>query len=96
MANTTLVSSSVRDTNAMPTAVDTIVTSTVRSSKKKYLLIPNRRLMLLAWKVTGNPLRWKEFQAMQPNLYPSQEYRVLSQVTNRPGISGLADVLGKN
>ena len=71
MANTTLVSSSVRDANAMPTAVDTIVTSTVRSSKKKYLLIPNRRLMLLAWKVTGNPLRWKEFQAMQPNLYLS-------------------------
>ena len=31
---------------------------------------------------------------MQRNLYPSQEYRVLWQVTNRSGISGLADVLG--
>ena len=32
---------------------------------------------------------------MQPNLYPSQEEMVLSQVTNRPGISGLAGELGK-
>ena len=71
MADTTLVSSSVRDANAMPTAVDTLATSTVRSSKKKYLLIQNRRLMLVAWKVIGNRLRWKEFQAMQPNLYLS-------------------------
>ena len=52
--------------------------------------------MLAAWEVTGNPLRWKEFQVTQPNLYPSQEDRVLLQVTNRPGISGLAGVLGKN
>ena len=66
------------------------------SQRNKHPLVQNRKLMLATWKVTGNPLRWKEFQAMQPNLYPSQEYRVLSQVTNRPGISGLADVLGKN
>ena len=37
----------------------------------------------------------KEFQAMQPHLYPSQEDRVLSQVTNQPGISGPAGMLGK-
>ena len=61
----------------------------------KHPLVQNRKLMLAAWKVTENPLRWKEFHAMQPNLYPSQEERVLSQVTNRPGISGLASELGK-
>ena len=61
----------------------------------KHPLVQNRKLMLAAWKVTENPLRWKEFQAMQPNLYPSQEEMVLSQVTNRPGISGLAGELGK-
>ena len=66
------------------------------SQRNKHPFVQNRKLMLVTWKVTGNPLRWKKFQAMQPNLYPSQEYRVLSQVTNRPGISGLADVLGKN
>ena len=32
---------------------------------------------------------------MQPNLYPSQEDRVLLEVTNWPGISGLAGALGK-
>ena len=61
----------------------------------KHPLVQNRKLMLAVWKVTGNPLRWMEFQAMQPSLYPSQEDRVLLQVTNRPGISGLAGVLGK-
>ena len=35
MANTTLVSSSVRDFNAIPTAVETIARSTVRSSRKQ-------------------------------------------------------------
>ena len=35
MGNTTLVSSSVEDVNAMPIAVDTIAPSTVRSSKKQ-------------------------------------------------------------
>ena len=52
--------------------------------------------MLAVCKVTGDPLRWKEFQAMQSNLYPSQEDRILFQVTNWPGISELAGVLGKN
>ena len=35
MANTTLVSSSVRDVNAMPTTLDTIARSSVRSSRKQ-------------------------------------------------------------
>ena len=43
----------------------------------KHPLVQNRKLILEAWKVTGNPLRWKEFQAMQPSLYPSQEDRAL-------------------
>ena len=50
----------------------------------KHPLVENSKLMLAAWKVAGNSLRWKEFQAMQPNLYPSQEDRVPLRVTNRP------------
>ena len=61
----------------------------------KHPLVQNRKLMLVAWKVTGSPLRWKEFQAMQSSLYPNQEDRVLLQVTNQPGVSGLASVFGK-
>ena len=48
--------------------------------------------MLEAWKVIGNSLRLKEFQAMQSNLYPSHEDQVVLQVTNWPRISGLAGV----
>ena len=84
MANTTLVSSPVRDVNAISTAVDATARSTVRSSRKQ-----------IGYEVTGNPLRWKEFQAMQPSLYLNQEGRVLLQVTNQPGTSGLAGVIGK-
>ena len=36
--------------------------------------------MLAAWKFTQNPMRWMEFQAMQPSLYRSQEDQVLLQV----------------
>ena len=58
MANTTLLSSSVTDVNAMPTAVDATARSIVTSSKNKPPLVQNRKLMLAVWKVTGNPLRW--------------------------------------
>ena len=61
----------------------------------KHPLFQNGKLMLAAWRVTGTPLRWKEFQTIQLSLYPSQEDLVLSQVTSRPGISGLACVLEK-
>ena len=57
MANTTLLSSSVTDVNAMPTAVDATARSIVTSSKNKPPLVQNRKLMLAVWKVTGNPLR---------------------------------------
>ena len=42
MANTTLVSSSVRDVNIMPTAVGITARSTVRSSKKQTLFSSKR------------------------------------------------------
>ena len=81
MANTTLVSSSIWDFNAILTAVDTITGSTVRSSRKKNIS-SKRNLILATWKVTGTPVRWNEFHAMQPSLYLRQEDRVLLQVTN--------------
>ena len=63
--------------------------------ENKHPLVQNGKLMLVACKVTGYPLRWKEFQAMHLSLYLNHEGRVLLQVIDRPGISGLADVLGK-
>ena len=67
----------------------------VDSQGNKHALVQNGKLLLVAWKVTRNPLICKGYQAIQPNLYPNQEDRVLLQVTNRPGISGLAGVLVK-
>ena len=55
----------------------------------------NRKLTLPAWKVTGNPLKWKELQAMQGSVYPNHKDWVLLKAANRPGTSGLAGMLGK-
>ena len=54
----------------------------------KHLLVQNGKLILVVWKVIGNPLKWKEFHAMQLTLYLTQEGRVLLEVTNWPGING--------
>ena len=95
MTNTTLKSSSVRDVNAVPQLLTPLSDLLLDLQGNKHPLVQNGKLMLAAWKVTGNPLRWKEFQAIQLSLYPSEEDGVLLQVTNRLGISGLADVLEK-
>ena len=95
MTNTTLVSSSVRDVNAIPTAADTNARFTGRSSRKQTPLVQNGKLLLADWKVKRNPLRCMAYQAIQPSLYPSHKDRGLLQVANHPGICELADVLGK-
>ena len=56
----------------------TIVTLNWQTQASYPLLLEMSHLLIdhpliVAWKVTGNPLRWKEFQAMQPNLLSSQE-----------------------
>ena len=43
--------------------------------------------------ITGKPWKWKEFQAMQPNLSPCPGDQVQLQVINLPGASGLAGVV---
>ena len=95
MANTNLVSTSVRDINAISTAVYTISRSNVRSLRKQ-TPFSSKQETSVSEKVTGNPLIWKECQAMQSNTYPSQEDHVLLQVRNPLGISRVAGVLGKN
>ena len=95
MANTILVSCSVRDINSMSAAVDTTARSITGSSRKQPPFSSKQETNISGRLQEINPLRWKEFQAMQPSLYPSQEDRVLLQVTNQPEISGLAGVLVK-
>ena len=95
MANITLVSSSVRDVNEMPTAVDTIARSTVKSSRKQTPFTSKQETNVSGLEGYRKSLEMEGFQVIHPHLYPSEEDQVLLQVTNGPGISRLAGVLGK-
>ena len=61
--------------------------------EEEHPLVKARFLTLPAWKITGKPWKWKEFQAMQPYLSPCLGDQVQFQVTNRPGTSGLAGAI---
>ena len=92
MANTTLVPSSVRDVYAMSTAVETITRSTVRSSRKQTPFSSKQETNVSGLEGYRKSLEMKEISSNAAKLNPSQDDRVLLQVTNRPGISGLAGV----
>lgn len=63
------------------------------SQWNKQPLTKNRRLRIAGWKVSGNPYKCKEFQAMESNLSHSLEEKVHSQIKSHPGISGLVGVI---
>ena len=43
---------------------------------EKHPLVKTRSLRLAVPKITGKPWKWKEFQAVQPNLSPCPGYQV--------------------
>ena len=61
--------------------------------KEKHPLVENRTLRLTAWKVSGNPFLIRAYQDRLPTLSPAQEGLIQTQITMRPGESGLAGVL---
>ena len=63
---------------------------------KTHLLIQNSSLRLLAWLVSGKVYLQKGYQKGLSTLFQMPEEHVLSQITNRPGESGLAGVIGSN
>ena len=71
MANSTLVSFFFGDVNTKAVTEDNFVRATVKFSEENTSFISNGNLSLAAWKVTRNPLRWKEFQGILPNLAPN-------------------------
>ena len=76
MRNTTLVSNSVRYVEMqfpLLLLLKPLPDLLLDLQGNKHPLVQNRQIIIAAWKVTGNPLKRKEFQAMQPSLYPSQE-----------------------
>ena len=44
----------------------------------------------MLWKVSRKVCKWKEFQAILPNLSHIQGEKPQQQITNRPGVSGIA------
>ena len=62
---------------------------------KQHALIQHRTIQLAAWVVSGSVWQRKEYQKGLQILLSHQEEKELSQLTHRPGISGLASVLYK-
>ena len=60
-----------------------------------HLLVQNRTMQLAVWFVSGSVWQRKEYQKGLQTLLSHEEEKVLSQLTHRPGISGLAGVLNK-
>ena len=58
-------------------------------------LAQNRTMQLAVWFVSGSVWQRKESQKGLQTLLSDQEEKVLSQLTHRPGIRGLAGVLNK-
>ena len=58
-------------------------------------LVQNRTMQLAVWFVSRKVWQRKEYQKGLQTFLFHQEDKVLSQLTHRPGISGLAGVLNK-
>lgn len=67
----------------------------VNALKEVHPLVASNTLQLAAWKISGNHLLIQGYQNRLPTLSPAQGELVQSQITTRPGESGLAGVLGK-
>ena len=61
---------------------------------KIHPLIQNSLLKLVTWLVSSNIYLQKEYQEGLSTLSQHPEEQVLSQITNHPGESGLAGVIG--
>ena len=77
----------------LPILIPTSTTLLLDPAENPHPLVLNETLILVAWQVTGRDYLSKDFLIRQPNLLPSQEDRVLWEITNRPGRSGLAGVI---
>ena len=63
-------------------------------NKELHPLITKGNLQLLAWIVSGKGCLQKEYQRNLPLLLQMPDDQAQSLITNRPGISGIAGVLG--
>ena len=60
---------------------------------KNHPLIETWSLRLVVWKLSDKVCKWKEIQAMLPNLSHIQGEKSQQLIMNRPGVSGLAGAM---
>ena len=58
-------------------------------------LLKNRTLRLVVWTISGKNCKQKEFRRRLQSLSLEQEGQVQQLITNRPGVSGVAGVVGE-
>ena len=63
-----------------------------RSKKESPSISVEQSLILVVWQISVRDYLSREFLRKQPSLLPSQEGKVLWEISNRPGRSGLAGV----
>ena len=60
---------------------------------KNHTLVETESLRLVVSKVSAKVCKWKEFQAMLPNLSHIQGEKAQQLITNWPGVGGLTGVI---
>ena len=75
-----------------PILIPSLTTLLIDLKRNPHTLVLNKTLILVEWQVSGWDYFPREFLRKQPSLFPSQEGKVVWEITNRPGRSGLAGV----
>ena len=72
--------------------ISTSIRLLVDPKRNSHPLALKKTLMLVAWQASGRDYLSREFLTKQPSLSPSQEGKLLCEITNWPERSGLAGV----
>ena len=80
---------------ANPVIIFHLANLLLNGQKEVHVLVANKTLMLVVWKVSGNSLLIYGYQIRLPVLSQVLEDQVQTQITTRPGKNGLAGVLEK-
>ena len=90
LANTVVVSTSVGNTNKENNSSTQFKRPFSRSKRESsFISVQQRALILVAWQVSGSGYLSRDFLRKQPSLFPSQEGKVIQEITNWSGRSGL-------
>ena len=92
--NTFLIPSVTATINAKPLLLSQIPNLSECSTKELHFLVEKGSFELLAWTVSSKSYLQKEYQKNLPLLSQMLEDQAQSLITNRPGWSGIAGVVG--